>query len=258
MNWTVWKIAVVLAVSVGVAPSAIAQNAAGDSAPASSAQSTAKATKIRSLIETLYPFENMVASNLKTWEIAVRDRIMRQNGAALEAQYPGIIQASIVATKPTAREYMQFFVTSSVQIKSNALDALTEAEIDDLLAFYKSGAGQRFRAKTIGSFDVESFATRTIKNVGDAERPILTPATVASEEQKMLRAALATTSGADQIEMMRFEAKPVARRFAEASRASDVQILQLANNPDPAKAAKLQSTLQAAMIAFADAHDKKK
>jgi hypothetical protein len=224
-------------------------------APAAQAQPQTDAhyEQALALVEILHPFDQMLALNLKGWEMTAQKTFALDPGMAkLEAQYPGAIKAAMEAARPHAREFCVEFVRRATKLKAETFSRrLTPAEIGELRTFYGTPAGKRIVATAYANMNLEPIAAQIASQAQNGEAEI-SSAQLKQVEQAALRKTVGEISADDQLAAMRFGQKPVATKFLAVREESERALLELANSPDPATIAKQREAAAAGVIAFVE------
>jgi hypothetical protein len=206
------------------------------------------------LVRLVNPPATMLEINLRGWESGVAqtvalDPIIQK----LETEHPGVSKAVIDAARPLAAVYLKEFVRRGSARKAAILaERLTPAEISQLQEFFRTPAGLKIVERTLSSVDVTPLAREM------AEKGAQTGTVSASREDvtkvvtQAARKAMADVSATDQIAMLRFMQTPVAAKFGAASAEADRELLDMANNPDPAFLKEQQDAMIAALLAYVD------
>lgn len=213
-----------------------ADSAASPAQPAvAGAELNSRLAAARQLVDRIHPTDQMIEMNVRSWEAVVRrNAASDQAMAKLEAEYPGVIEASMKAGRPVAVEFSVNFVRDAKTTKSRILaEQLSVAEMEEIGRFFDTPAGARFLSQFTQKADVDELAAQ-LSN-GSPEEAAADNARDAVEKtmQSTLAGVISETSADDVIEIMKFEAKPVAKKFAAAGKAADELLLKILLNPDP-------------------------
>jgi hypothetical protein len=229
------------------------ESAEGREGP-SAAVDTARMDRAGELTRLSNPFDVMVAANMRGWESAIaRSLALDPAAAKLEARYPGIGKTGIEAARPLARRYFEAFVTQANRRTTQTLaERLSDDEIDELLRFYRSPLGRRAVKQAFANFDYAGVGREVADGRARTGKAEITMDQVKRQGDLAHLRAAPEFSAADHLAMMRFAQTPAARKFAAAREASEREILQMVNSPDPDFIAAQTQALRAAMIAFAD------
>lgn len=218
---------------------ALAAAAPGDlqapSTPVEIPVSSSRLALATRLIDVILPDQVILQTNMNAWEAGLKAAQLNNPGIAkIEAENPGAIASAIDAGRPVARPYIwsQLIKAKAVKAKITA-DMLDEAELQEVMDFYSSPTGQRFIHSITAKADPNVMANTLIDRANETGEVTVTD----EDGQKVLRGALRETlktlSAADMVEIMKFEAKPVAKKMAEAGRKSDLEMLEIFNTLDP-------------------------
>lgn len=241
------------AVPVVIAPPPTEANKTPASTQALDPQRIAIAREVMALSA---PRPMLLASNVRGWETTIDKSLRADPGIArLEATYPGLIANAIAAAKPLAQEYSEKFVTQALDIRVQTFaEYLTVDEMQELIAFYKTPAGQRFIARLWTNLDAtDLISDERILAARDSDAPLSL-----EDSRRATKNAAANTmkdmTAEDILEVMRFGQRPAAQAAASASREAEQRLLPIVNNPDPEWLKRQKEILERAMITFADQH----
>ena len=251
--------AILYLTSMGEASSVpnVATSSAANAPSGSQSIDPACVAKAREVIALSAPRATLVETNLRGWEAGVI-KALRADPAIvnLETAYPNIVDASVAAVRPLGREFAEQFVTQAIEIRVETFaERLTVDEMDQLITFYNSPAGQRFIARLWGNLDPKSLITD--KALEAARTGDHMPLTIEDSKRATVETVMKTTketSAQDVLEIMRFEQLPVAKKAFDASAEAEQRLLPIVNNPDPKWAARMREALEKAIIDFADQH----
>lgn len=164
-----------------------------------------------------------------------------------------MLDAAIAAGRPVAEQFLAE-ATRRLAARRNAAIAsrLTPAELDAALGFFRSGPGQRLLAGMFANIRPELMMDEAMSASAAAGQPAITQKMADKVIARALQDTGKTLTAADQIAMMRFGQTEAARKLTAINQEIDKQVIETANNPDPAWIAKQNEVMQAAILAFVD------
>jgi hypothetical protein len=253
--------ALTAAAALGLAVPAFAAHAAAPTeAPAAEAAQPSEAllAKARVLVALTNPPKAMLDVNMRGWEAGIAQGLASNPSVSkLEAQYPGVSAAGIAAARPLAREYSARLVAKTSESKAAVFARrLTDPEMDDAIAFFRSEVGLRLVGRLITNADPGSVAKELVANTIETGKIGISADAVHKIERDATRATMAQTSADDQIALMRFGQKPVSAKLGSAGAEADVITLEVVNHPDPEWLRQQTEAVNNAMLAFIDARKK--
>jgi hypothetical protein len=241
-----------------LAAGALQPSASAPLAPSVQAQAPQSLAKARKLVAMINPPDLTLRSNMKGWESAAAMALkLDPTAVKLEQEYPGIMKAALDAARPIGTEYCEAYVRKSTEHKAALIaERLTAAELDVALAQLARPFWRRFVEQMTSNLDPSAEARKAAENTARTGKPGLTREGVSETLHAAGRMTAGQLSSADQIEMMRLSQLSFARKLQEIAAENDAQTLEWANNPDPAFLNRQTQSMQAAMVAYADARTK--
>ena len=243
--------ALALALASGFPAAVAAESSDRGSQPVTASKPSSHLTLLAAqLVDLMHPDDKMVETNVQTW-VAVS----RRSGAAdpvmskLESEYPGVIDAAIANARSLAVDYARAFVRKSKALKTRIFaERLTEQELREVLDFFNEPAGRRLAERMQKPTDeVADFIAAKKQDAGS-----LTEGDVKTILQTRSKSALQAGSADEALEIMKFESRPVARKFGLAGQEADRQMLDIINNPDPVWLEKQGKALSDGAVRFVD------
>lgn len=163
----------------------------------------------------------------------------------LEGEYPGIFETMHAATRPLVAKAMEKAV-DKLHSKTAALfaESMTSAEIADLIAFYRSPAGQNVLTQMAAAIDASKLYEQALD---DPEREI-TSADISDQTKSTAARAMKNYSTADQAELVKFMGRPAFWKLAKLQPRIREIMAETFNAPDP----EIDAEMEAVMMATAE------
>lgn len=222
--------------------------AAAAEPPVSASETSAKAKRALDLSKLLQPRELVVESAMATLERDIPAALRGDEDVdAMEAEYPGIIDAMLAAAMPELRAQVEASMPSLWTAFAKLYESrLSLEEIEAMHSFFSGPTGQKLLIAQHRNFASEAM----IKDVLENEDGTVSAAALQQGKQAAMAEAQRTLTPEDKAVLMELIKSPLLLKMQQLGPEVQRLTLELINAPDPEGEARIEALMTEAAEAF--------